>query len=129
MLRKFGVALLCVTGLFATSAFSTTEHLFQQGLTVDYELPPNNPQVFANIFFWEIRAACVVISEVTDNTIRIKVLRKKGSVNGLELTENDEVTFSARPGDRLHITAASGAKVELTNLGSQSIKASCSNDS
>lgn len=126
MLRKIGVTLLCATGLFATNAFSTTEHLFTQGLAVEYELPPNDPQVFSNIFFWEVKAICIVISDVQDNTIRIKMLRKSGSVNGLNLTTDDVTSLTAHPGDKLHITAASGAKVELTNVGAQPIKASCS---
>ncbi len=126
MLRKMGVTLLCATGLFATNAFSTTEHLLTQGLSVEYELPPNDPQVFSNIFFWEVKALCVVISEVEDNTITIRMLRKTGSVNGLNLSTDDVTSLTAHPGDKMHITAASGAKVELTNIGTQSIKASCS---
>ena len=126
MIRKIGVALLCVGGLFATNAFSITNHEFKQGLTVEYELAPNDPQVFSNVFFWTIKSTCTVISEFPDNSIFTTMIRKSGSVNGIPLTAPDAMSLTAQPGDKLNITAESGAKVELVNLGLYTIKASCS---
>ncbi len=126
MIRKLGITLLCAGGLFSTQTFSITNHVFTQGLAVEYELPPNDPQVFSNIFFWTLKAVCTVISDVPDNSISIKMLRKTGSVNGIQLTVGDAEGLMMHPGDKLNITAESGAKVELLNLGNISIKASCS---
>lgn len=125
MMRKIGIGLLCAGGLFSTQAFTMTDHVFTQGLAVEYELPPHAPQSFANIFFWTIKAVCTVVSEVPNNTISIKMLHKTGEVNGIPLTVGDTTLFSAHSGDKLYITANSGAKVELLNLGDVSIKASC----
>jgi hypothetical protein len=119
------MTLLCAIGLCATPSFAATEHPFTQGISIEYELLPNEPQVFSNVFFWEIKAVCTIISNTPDNKISIKMLRKTGSVNGVPLT-TDEITYlTGQPGDKLYITAPSGAKVELTNLGAQSIKTSC----
>ena len=96
-----------------------------QGITVEYELKPNEPQVFSNIFFWTIKAVCTVISDAPDNAISIKMLRKTGNVNGIPLTAGDMAELLVHPGDKLYITANSGANVELINLGIASIHASC----
>lgn len=125
MMRKLGIALLCAGALFSSHAFSITEHVFTQGLAVEYEFTPNEPQVLSNIFFWTVKAVCTVISDVPDNAISIKMLRKTGSVNGIPLTVGDSTGLTINPGDKLNITADSGAKVELVNLGNVSIRASC----
>ena len=124
-MRKIGITLLCASGLFSTQAFSLTEHVFTQGLAVEYELTPNEPQILSNIFFWTVKAVCTVISDVPDNSISVKMLRKTGSVNGIPLTVGDTTGLMMNPGDKLNITADSGAKVELLNLGTVAIKASC----
>ncbi len=125
MMRKIGVTLLCAGGLFTTSAFSVTHHVFTQGIAVEYELLPNDPQVFSNIFFWTVKAVCTVISDVPENSITVTMLRKSGSVNGIPLIAPDTIGLTAQPSDKLNITADSGAKVELLNLGTHAIKASC----
>jgi hypothetical protein len=125
MIQKIGVALLCACSIFSTSTFSATNHVFMQGLTVDYEIKPNEPQVFSNIFFWTIKAVCTVISEAPDNSISVKMLKKTGSINGIPLTAGDTTELVVHPGDKLYITANSGANVELTNQGIVSIHASC----
>lgn len=126
MMRKLGISLLCASGLWATSAFSTTEHLFSQGLAIEYELPANDPQIFSNIFFWTIKANCTIISESAENLISVKMLRKTGSVNSQQLTSGDTLEITVQAGDKLSISADSGAKVELVNLGHKTIVASCS---
>ena len=126
MMRKIGLTLLCASGLFSTPAFSITEHVLTQGLAVEYQFTPNEPQVLSNIFFWTIKAVCTVISDVPDNAISIKMLRKTGSVNGIPLTVGDSTGLMMNSGDKLNIIADSGAKVELVNLGNVAIRASCS---
>ncbi|MCX7117085.1 MAG: hypothetical protein NTW94_04115 [Legionellales bacterium] len=125
MLKKIGFPLLCAGSLFATSAFSITEHVFTQGLSVEYEFAPNDPQVFSNIFFWEVKANCTVISNEPVTPFSATMLRKSGSLNYSPLVAGDTLVISVQPGDTFHITAESGAKVELTNLGNDLIKANC----
>ncbi len=126
MIRKIGYTLLCGCSLFTTNAFSTTNHLLSQGLVIEYELPVNDPQIFSNIFFWTLKATCTIISDTNENPISVKMLRKTGSINDTPLTTGDSMGLVVQPGDKLNITAVSGAKVELVNHGLKSIKASCS---
>lgn len=126
MIRKIGFTLLCASGLLTTNAFSVTYHNFTQGLAVEYELPANDPQVFSNIFFWKIKATCTIISDPPENPLSVKMLRKTGSVNQIPLSAGDSMGLVVQPGDKLNVTADSGAKVELLNLGPKTIRASCS---
>lgn len=124
MMRKIGMALLFAGSLVATNAFSQT-HTFTQGLAVEYTFPPNEPQVFENIFFWRITAVCTVISQ-ENAYIGVKMLHKSGSFNNFPLSSGDVTGALVHPGDKLHIVADAGAKVELTNTSSQTIRANCS---
>lgn len=125
MTRKIGFTLLCASGLLSASAFATNYHTFQQGLAIEYELPANAPQVFSNIFFWKIKATCVIISENTGNPLSVKMLRKTGSVNETPLETGESLGLTVQSGQTFNVTADSGAKVELVNLGDKAIKASC----
>lgn len=125
MLKKIGFALLCVVSACVTQAYATTNHVFTQGPAVEYELLPNDPQVFSNVFFWGIKATCTIISDVPNNVIAVKMLRKTGSVNDIQLNAGDGMTLLFQPNDKLYIYAESGAKVELMNLGDITIRASC----
>lgn len=125
-MRKVGLALLCAGGLFSATAFSITNHNFQQGLSVEYELPVNEPQVFSNIFFWTIKATCIVSSENYESNIGVSMLRKTGSVNEIQLTAGDSLVLTLLNGATLNITAESGSKVELVNKSDKVVKATCS---
>lgn len=129
MMRKIGLALLCASGLFTTNAFSTTSHVFTQGVPVEFELPVNDPQVFSNVFFWTIKASCTVISPNAENPISVKMLSKKGKVNDLALVAGDSMGLVLQNNEKLMITAESGAKVQLVNLGDKTIKAICNTTS
>jgi len=125
MLRKIGLTMLCTAALFS-NAVSATEHSFS-AMTSAYEftLPPNVPQVFNNIFFWSVEAKCNIKSESESNLFSFTVLRKSGSLNNISLSQGDAMVLVVHPGDQLHITAASGGRVELTNHGESTIKATC----
>ncbi len=126
MIRKIGYTLFCGCSLFATTAFSTTNHYFTQGFSIEYELPVNVPQTFSNGFFWTVKANCTIISDTNENPISVKMLRKTGSVNDTQLTTGELLGLVLQSGEKLSITAVPGAKVELINMGAKSIKASCS---
>ena len=125
-MRKISLLCVIIMSILTTHAFSSNHQIVQQGLTMEYELPPTEPLVFSNIFFWEIKAVCTVISEVPNNTLAVKMLRKTGSVNSQELTSGDLISLTVQPGDKLYIVASSGSQVELTNMGNDTIRASCS---
>jgi hypothetical protein len=126
MLKKIGAALVCVSSLFCAShTFATTEHILKLGLSADYEFPPNQPQIFSNIFFWSVNATCTVTSDTPNHYMDIEMEKKTGAFNGKKLNQGDFTGAMTQPGDVLHITADSGARVKLTNRGSNTIKASC----
>ena len=127
MIRKIGFTLLCAGGLLTTQTFATTYHNFQKGLSIDYELPVNDPQVFSNIFFWQIKATCIISSKsvAVENPLSVKMVHKTGQINETRLSENQSITLTVQAGDRLDVIAESGAKVKLVNQGTQPIKASC----
>lgn len=124
MIRKFGLAVLCATGLFSGSVFSVTEHVFQ-AVSYPFTLPPNEPQLFTNTFFWAIEAKCTIVSETASNPFSFTILRKSGSLNGIPLATGDKMDLNLSPGEQIHITAASGGRIELTNFGEKEIKAIC----
>ncbi len=125
MIHKIGLAVLCAAGLYSSSASFATEHTFSQATTYEFRLPSNEPQVFTNTLFWAVEAKCTVISDSEDNPFSFTILRKSGSLNGIELSKGDSMALVVHPGDQLHITAASGARVELINYGDKEMKASC----
>ena len=125
MLRKIGLTVLCATGLFVTNVSSATEHTFSQSASYEFVLPSNEPQIFTNTFFWAVEAKCTIISDEAENPFSFTVLRKSGSLNGIQLAKGDAMELIVHPGDQLHISAASGGRVELINHGSKTIKASC----
>ncbi len=125
MLRKIGLAILGATALFSTSTFSATEHNFGLATSYEFTLPPNIPQVFNNIFFWAIEAKCNIISTNDSNLFSLTVLRKSGSLNNISLSQGDAMMLVVHTGDMIHIKAASGGRIELTNHGEQTIKAAC----
>ncbi len=125
MMRKISLTLACVGTLLAPNAFSTTEHLFTQGRAIEYELPPHDPQIFSNIFFWKLQATCTIISDITTSPFAAKMLRKTGTINDILLSTGDSLALVIQTGDKLFITADSGAKVEMINHGETKIIASC----
>lgn len=127
MLPKIGLTMLCAIGLFSGNAFAITEHTFNQVAAYEITLPPNEPQIFTNTFFWSLEAKCTIESENGNNPFAFTILRKSGSLNGIPLALGDAMDVTVHPGDIIYITAASGARVELINRGEKTFKANCYN--
>lgn len=125
MIRAITLSILCAIGLFSSNAFCYTEHVVSQGLPYIFTFPSNSPQILVNPSFSALDATCTIISDVEDNPFSFKVLRKSGTLNEVLLSTDDSVSLIVHPGDMLHITAASGGKLELINHGSSTVKASC----
>ena len=125
MLRKLSLAALCATTLLSNVVFSATENVFPQSTHYDFILPAHEPQIFSNAFMWTVDSKCTIITDVESTPFSLKVLRKSGSLNGVKLSKGDSMDVIVHPGDKLHITAASGGRVELTNNGEETIKARC----
>ncbi|MDX1838824.1 hypothetical protein DIZ81_13710 [Legionella taurinensis] len=126
MLKKTACTLLAACALFSGSSLAATHHELAPGITVEYDLPPNSPQVFSNYFFWTVTATCVMHSEDPSNNILVKALSKSGKINGMPLTKGQQTVITIHNRDHIEISADSGAQVELTNYGPHTVKATCS---
>lgn len=130
MIRTIGLTLLCAAVSISTPVYSTRTHSLQQGLTVEYDLPPHDPQVFTNYMFWSVEANCTVISE-QENTgdthldLFTEALRKKGTINGITLSAGQNMLLRIHSGESLNLRAESGAKVQITNMSDYQVHAIC----
>ena len=126
MLRKIGFTLLCAAASISTSAYSIPIHSLTPGVTLEYELPSNLPQIFVNYMFWTIEANCKIETTDESNELFVEALNKKGKVNDIILSEGQSMRVTVQNGQNLKITADSGAKVKITNMGLSLVKAICS---
>lgn len=126
MLRKISCGLLCMAAGFSTSTYSMEINTIQpQGLTVEYDLPPNDPQIFINYMFWAIEVTCKIIANDESDALNIVALAKKGKINDISIYAGQTLQIIVHPDENLNLSADSGAKVEITNLGLNLVKASC----
>lgn len=125
MLGKLKLTLLCMTALFASTAFSGY-HTLTPNMSMDFEFPPNEPQVFVNFLFWQIKAECIVTMEEPVTPVSAKSTKKTSVVNGKALPRGETFTMDLKSKDKLVVAADAGAEVVLTNLGTKTIVASCS---
>lgn len=126
MLRKICLGFMCMAAAVSTSSYSMENNSFQaQGVTMEFELPPNQPQVFTNYMFWIIEANCKMSTEDESNPLNAVALAKKGKINDVILSAGQSLQVTIHAGENLKLSADSGAKVEITNLGQHMVKASC----
>jgi len=130
MLKKLlGLStLLCVSFIADanSSAYIPAEHYLPAlGSTVEYTLPPQEPQVFTNVFYWVIKASCTITSHSESNDLLVKFLKKTGEVNAQPLNAGDQVEIFLNNKEDIKIVSNPGSKVELTNMGDTTITAVC----
>lgn len=125
MLRKIGFTLLGAVAFLSTPSYSMMSHSLQQGVTLEYELPSHEPQLFINYMFWTVEATCKITSEDENVELFAEALAKKGKVNDVILTAGQSMKVSMHSGESIKISADSGAKVQITNLGNHLVRATC----
>lgn len=125
MLRTMGFSLLCVLASLSAPSYSLTIHSLQQGVTIEYDLPPQEPQLFINYMFWAIEARCKITMEDKNVDLFAKAIAKKGKINDIPLTAGQSLQLNVRIGESLKLNADSGAKVEITNLSNRPVHATC----
>lgn len=126
MLRKIGFSLLCAASIVSANAYSVVTNIMQPSMSIDYELMPNEPQIFVNYLYWDLQANCIITTNDESNELFVEALAKQGTINDVLLVKGATMRVVVRQGDVLKINAQSGAKVKITNLGQNTIKASCS---
>lgn len=125
MLRKIGFTLICAVATFSSSTYAMVSHTLQPGMTVEYELVPNEPQLFINYMFWAIEANCKIATVDESDNLFAEALAKKGKINDITLSEGQSMWVTVHPGENLKLSADSGAKVKITNTGLHTVKATC----
>ncbi|MDR3503400.1 MAG: hypothetical protein P4L79_12560 [Legionella sp.] len=127
MLRTIGFGLLCMAASLNTHAYSLEHNEIkpQVATTVDYEFLPNQPLILANYMFWTITANCVITTENPNVTLSFEALAKKGKINEIPLTAGESMQVPVFNGETLRLSADSGARVKIINLGELTVKASC----
>lgn len=127
MFKKIALSLLCSTGLFCSSHAIAEELTAQnQGLSIDVQLVPNTPQKFTNTAFWPVSASCKISTPDNADDVYFRVLKKSGTVNGNKISAGKSLTITVHSGQKLNLSAESGAQVEIINHGGHTVTASCS---
>lgn len=121
------ISLGIVVSVFATPSHALKPEIYiGQANGVEFVLPPNEAQIFTNIFMWTINANCQMQCDKNEvNTVQFKVLKKSGSLNGESLKTGDSRTIDIHSKDEMIISANPSGKVELKNIGKTTIHAYC----
>lgn len=127
MLKKIGFSLLLTAAVVSTNVYSVTiNHQLQAGMSIEYDLPPNDPQLFTNYMFWAVEANCKISTEDESNVLFAEATNKNGKINNITLKKGQSTRVTVYPGEILKLSADSGAQVRITNEGKHTVHAICS---
>ncbi|BCA94085.1 hypothetical protein TUM19329_04460 [Legionella antarctica] len=104
----------------------TTSEPFKKWMLTSYELFPGKALMLRNSLPNTITSLCHmnVVSSQSHN-ILIKVLSGSGQINGTSVAKGQTLVQTVQNMQVIPVTANSGAKAELTNLGPYTVTASC----
>jgi len=128
MLKKLIASLVLGLSIAVTPVMAKPlpELYIGQSNGVDFILNPQESQILTNVFMWPLKANCVMSCENNQiNTLFFTILKKTGYLNGMLLSTGASMSQDIKTNDVLDIIANSGSKVEMKNLGSTTMKASC----
>lgn len=89
-------------------------------------LNPKMSKVVTNNYAWTLEANCTIQAQKAKNKILVSVLKNKGRVNGRSLANGQATSVYVNNNDSISVSAEPGATVNIKNLGTGSILASCS---
>jgi hypothetical protein len=115
MIKGFCIIIFTILIIFSNCQFKDLGN---------YDFQPNIPVDINNPLLWQIKAKCSI--KATDDSDQVKGVMKKGTgtLNGQSVGSGVELTL--KNGDTLSLTASALAAVEITNLGTNTVSASCS---
>ena len=93
---------------------------------VSLNLMPKVSKVVTNHYGWTLLANCTIHATQPKSKIVVSVLRNNGSVNGRNLTNGHATSVVVRNNDNISVSAEPGATVNILNLGTDSVQATCS---
>lgn len=125
MVKKIAFTALCLLSLLSSTSFSANAPEIKSAVSIQYDLKPNESQIFSNFLFWELTGTCSILSPVHDNPLFFTVLAKNGSINGVKYSKGESLDFIAKVGEVFEISAEPNAQVELKNTGNVAVKITC----
>lgn len=96
-----------------------------QAQQVSLNLMPKASKLITNHYAWTLNANCTIQAQ-QNNKIRVSVLQNKGTVNGRNLSKGQATSLTVHNNQSISVSAEPGARVNLRNMGSAPIHASCS---
>lgn len=120
-------SLILVVSLFCSVTFATNTHNFASGITMEVQLPPNQPQLFTNPVMWRVNGVCEVVSESNSNPIFFRMKKSHGILDNVDFYEGDTLYLTVDNGQKFNLGADARAKIEITNLGDVFMTLRCSN--
>jgi len=90
------------------------------------KLNPNESKQLTNNYLWTLNATCNIQgSGQSKNRIRVSILKNKGTVNGRNLSTGQGTSVTVRNNQSISVSAEPGTKVNLINIGTDSVQAVC----
>jgi hypothetical protein len=91
------------------------------------KLAPKEVKLLANKTPWTLNATCNVLgTHQGTSKVRIVVLKNKGIINGKNLSTGEGTSFKIKGNGVFSFSADSGAQINLINLSSDQLEATCS---
>jgi Trk K+ transport system NAD-binding subunit len=119
MLRKIGLSLLCITASLTANVYA------MQGMSMTFSFIRNKPQPITNYSYGTKAADCIINTEDESDELLVRAIAKKGTINGVELSTGNSLVLTVYAGEIMKLVGESGAKIEITNYGQNTVKATC----
>lgn len=116
MFKTFSITVIACLGLFSFQSYA------QQ---VNLKLTPKASKLITNHYAWTLNATCKIQAN-QPNKIRVSIIQNTGKVNGRALSQGQATSMIVRNNQNISVSAEPGAKVNLINLGEDTVQASCS---
>src|SRR5690349_13240925 len=127
MMRTLKILLILTIGLYSMMGYTSGVHNFAPAVTMEVELPSNDPQIFSNFLLWRVKGSCEVVSESQKNPMSFKMQKNRGSLNNVEFVEGDSLYIVAESGQKFDLIAEARAKIEVINHGENLVILRCTN--
>lgn len=89
-------------------------------------LAPHSAKLIENNYIFSLDARCTIQADKKQNTIKLHVLEKTGTVNGKHLSKGQSTSVTVSDHDALSVHAEPGSKVNVLNLSDNLVHANCS---
>ncbi len=97
-----------------------------QAHQVNLNLAPKGSKLIENNYLWVLNATCTIQCNKLKNKIMVRVVKNKGTVNGKNLSIGQVTSVIVHNNDSISVSAEPGAKVNIVNVGADSVQATCS---